>query len=131
MSYQQSSHVLRSSGQLLLHAPRTKTEFGCLPSLPPPLELERHTSCHQMSVITKVFQTPSQNRPFLSTPSTHLVTAHTSDLSFPNICALPNLLRTLRHTSQCKLVNMYYCVNGSNNKENKQRYRVSSSFKNH
>jgi len=29
MSYQQPSLVLRSSVQLLLHAPRNKTEFGC------------------------------------------------------------------------------------------------------
>jgi len=35
VSYQQSSHVLCSSGQLLLRAPRTKTVFGCcaFPSL--------------------------------------------------------------------------------------------------
>jgi len=43
ISYQQHSRVLCSSGQLLLHASRDKTEFGCCAFSS--TNLERYTSC--------------------------------------------------------------------------------------
>jgi len=87
ISYQQPSRV-RSSGQLFLHAPRTKSEFRCRCLLfRRPTNLERCTSRHQQSVINTVFQkSPSQHPIFsLITPSVHLATARTSCLSFLSI----------------------------------------------
>ena len=69
--------------QFLLHAARTKTVkmsyllFRCCLT-----NLERYTSRHQKLVFATMFQTPSQN-PLLClvTPSNHVATVRTSDLS--------------------------------------------------